>query len=318
MPLTREHAAVALDSVFHLLSRPNIHTIDVLPKTVGGEQTDELAIVVTVAKKRRAHQLADDDFLIPKSIEAAVVGPGGNVTTGLVPTDVVEGPPMRPASLDQKVRPTVGGYQIDVIGPWLKDQTGTLGLNMQYDGNLSIVTCNHVIAENTNKGASVYQPDFVLLVLNKVATVTGFEPIVTYVNRKEPHPTANKYDFAWANITDKTSAALTIKDIIGVPTGTRVPVLDERVRWIGKTTGTVQQATVKSITMSANGAQGQARWAWWQNLIDLTGVVSGQPAGKVRQGDSGSALVADDMNIVGLVTFNNDRLEGRGTRIPPL
>ena len=53
------------------------------------------------------------------------------------------------------------------------------------------------------------------------------------------------------------------------------------------------------------------------NMIDLRGVVPGQPAGVVRQGDSGSALVADDMNVVGLVTFNNPQLNGFGTRFPP-
>jgi hypothetical protein len=42
-----------------------------------------------------------------------------------------------------------------------------------------------------------------------------------------------------------------------------------------------------------------------------------KPAGQVRQGDSGCVLVADDMNIVGLVTFNNKQLHGFGTRFPP-
>ena len=136
MPLTREHAAVALDSVIHLLSRPNIHTIDVLPKTVRGEQTAELAIVVTVTNKKPLHHLDDDDYPIPKAIEVPVVDAGGRLTTELVPTDVIEGPPIRDAALDDKVRPTVGGYMISVAAGWFTDATGTLGVNMQYNGAL--------------------------------------------------------------------------------------------------------------------------------------------------------------------------------------
>ena len=121
MPLTKEHAAVALDSVIHLLSRPNIHTIDVLPKTVRGEQTAELAIVVTVTNKKPLHHLDDDDYPIPKAIEVPVVDAGGRLTTELVPTDVIEGPPIRDAALDDKVRPTVGGYMISVVAGWFTD-----------------------------------------------------------------------------------------------------------------------------------------------------------------------------------------------------
>jgi trypsin-like peptidase len=315
MPLTREHAATTLDSVFHLLSRPNIHTIDVLPKVVHGEATDELAVVVTVAKKKHLHQLDDDDYPIPKVIEVTVVDAGGDLTTELVGTDVVEGPPIREAALDEKVRPTVGGYMISIVADWLNDATGTLGVNIDYNGALSIVTNNHVIAKNGNVGSWVYQPDPGLVFQNSVATVTGYLPIINYGNPHQVNPVVNEYDFAWANIAQNL-AALNIKDI-GQPVGTRAPVLHERVRWIGKTTGTVQQATIASITTITTYASGQGRWAWWRNLIDLTGVVPGQPAGQVRQGDSGSALVANDMNIVGLVTFNNAHLNGYGTRFPP-
>jgi hypothetical protein len=315
MPLTREHADVVLDSVFHLLSRPNIHTIDVLPKTVQGEQTEELAIVVTVTKKKHPHQFEDDDYPIPQAIEVRVVGPGGRITTELVPTDVVEGPPLSQAGLDEKVRPTIGGYMISVDAGWFTDWTGTLGVNMVYNGALSIVTNNHVISENGNVGSKVYQPDSGIFNQNKVATVTDFIPIKSYGNPTQQNPDRNKYDFAWAN-TKQDLADLNIKDI-GQPTGTRVPVLGERVRWIGKTTGTVQQATINSITTTTKRGYGQGRWAWWINLIDLRGVVQGQPAGQVRTGDSGSALVADDLNIVGLVTFKNKQLAGFGTRFPP-
>ena len=113
MPLTQEHAEVTLDSVFHLLSRPNIHTIDVRPKTVRGETTEELAIVITVNRKKRPHHLDDDDYPIPKAIEVAVVGAGGRRTTELVRTDVVEGSPLRPAVFDDEVRPTFGGCMIE-------------------------------------------------------------------------------------------------------------------------------------------------------------------------------------------------------------
>jgi trypsin len=318
MPLTREHATVTLRSVLHLLSRPNIHTIDVLPKTVGGEETDELAIVVTVTKKKRPHQLDDDDYPIPNPIEASAVGAGGRLASELVPTDVIEGRPKRLASLNQKVRPTIGGYMITILEP-KEDVPGTLGVNREYDGKLSIVTNNHVIANNGNVGLDVYQPSPAFVTWgNKVATVTGFLPVKTYANPEQSDPECNKYDFAWANVIEKTSAALTIKDIIGEPTGTRAPKFREHVRWIGYTTGTVQEATIKSTATVLKPEFSQARWAWFENVIDLGGAVSDKPAGKVRVGDSGAAIVADDMNIVGLVTWNDDdTLAGYGSRFPP-
>jgi hypothetical protein len=315
MPLTQEHAEVTLDSVFHLLSRPNIHTIDVRPKTVRGETTDELSIVITVNRKKRAHHFDDDDYPIPKAIEVPVVGAGGRITTELVRTDVVEGPPMRPAVFDEKVRPTVGGCMVSIYIDLDTDATGTLGVNMQYNGAMSIVTNNHVIAKNGNVGSWVYQPNTGIVFQNSVATVTDFIPIRSYANPNQPNPKKNKYDFAWATI-EQDLAALNIKDI-GQPTGTRAPVVGERVRWFGKQTGSVQYATISSITTITTQKNGQARWAWWENLIDLSGVVPTKPAGEVRQGDSGSALVADDMKIVGLVTFNNSQLNGFGTRFPP-
>jgi hypothetical protein len=255
MPLTRTHAAVTLKGAFHLLSRPNIHTIDVLPKTVRGETTDELAIVVTVKRKKRPHLLDDDDYPIPKAIEVPVVGPRGRITTELVPTDVVEAPPMRPAILDEKVRPTIGGYMISIYLDLDTNATGTLGANMQYSGAMSIVTNNHVIAKNGNVGSWVYQPDVGIVFQNSVATVTGFIPIKNYGNPEQPNPEKNKYDFAWANF-DQHLAALNIKDI-GQPTGTLAPVVGERVRWIGKETGVVQYATITSIRTITTQKNGQ-------------------------------------------------------------
>ena len=54
--------------------------------------------------------------------------------------------------------------------------TGTLGVNMHYDGALSIVTNNHVIAKNGNVGSWVYQPQ-PFLFQNSVAAVAGFIPV---------------------------------------------------------------------------------------------------------------------------------------------
>ena len=314
MPLTQEHAEVTVDSVLHLLSRPNIHAVDVLPKTVRGERTDELAVVVTVNRKKRPHHFDDDDYPIPKAIEVPVVGAGGRRTTELVRTDVVEAPPVRRAALDEKVRPTEGGYQITIFGDWFEEPSGTLGVNMQYRARLCILTNNHVIANNGNIGSNVYQPDL-FGIDNKVGEVAGYIPIRSYNNPKQQDPEFNKYDFVWAYISPGL-AALTIKGI-GQPTGDRAPVLGERVRWIGKTTGTVQQATITSITKAIKDRAGQGRWAWFNSLITLDGVVRNQPPGEVRHGDSGSALVADDMTIVGFVTWKaKDSFQGTATRFP--
>lgn len=295
MTLSFENAEVYLDAANRYLSLPNINGMDVGYKTVKGHQTHQLAIVFYVDEKKHEHLLSDNDTLIPRELELTLCDTSGNATTARVTTDVVPRQPPKLWVLNERVRPTVGGYEISVLANWIgyNSPTGTLAVNIVWGGSLRLLSNNHVISDNGNLYADVYQPEYIISTYNQVAAVTGYEPIRSYANQNQADPVRNVYDFAWADI----EAELASKDILGIgePAGIRAPVLNETVRWIGKQTGVQQAGTIASISHQMTVGFGQARYSFWKNTIQITGG-AGQP------GDSGSAIVADsDDNLVGLL-----------------
>ena len=276
------------------LSTPSIYRLTVGTKVVGGHDTGQLCVTVGVDRKRPRWELGTNDFPVPPTVQLHVQQDDGEVLAVDVPTDVVEVGTIATAGLKDRVRPTPGGYQISVNSGVLSESTGTLGANIVYNGVFRLITNNHVIADNGNVGATVYQPDWALWG-NSLTTVTGYVPVTTYPTKTQPHPVYNTTDLAWANI-DIGSGATNIADI-GQPTGFRQPVLGEAVRWIGKSTGVVQRTTISSITDQIVLDFGRAgnQWAFFQNVIAFAG-------GSLQSGDSGSAVVAmSDYKIVGLI-----------------
>jgi hypothetical protein len=305
MDLKQEHVERALVSLRHWLSRDNIQAMHVGRKKVNGQETDQLAVIFEVEEKKPLHALGEDR--IPPRIEIHTQSPGGEVAQVSVPTDVVEIGKLKLAALDQRVRPTPGGYKITADASWFTESAGTLGVNIVWGGKFRLLTNNHVIAHNNNDGGSVYQPESVLFGDNKLSTVAGCYPVITYKDRNKVNPAFNTFDLAWCDI-DPSKGSTTITTI-GVPTGIRRPVVNEPVQWIGQKTGVVQNATIASITAQAVTEFVDGEWAWYQDVIRLNG-------GIVRQGDSGSAIVAtNDMNVVGLVFANNNLNQGYGCMI---
>jgi hypothetical protein len=305
MDLTQEHLERSLVSLRHWLSRDNIQAMHVGRKTVNGQETDQLAVIFEVEKKKPLHALGEEP--IPPRIDLHVQSPQGEVSQVSVPTDVVEIGKLKPAVLDQRVRPTPGGYKITADASWFSESAGTLGVNIVWGGKFRLLTNNHVISHNNNDGGTVYQPESVLFGDNKLSTVAGYYPVITYTDRNQVNPSYNTYDLAWCDIDP--AAGSTNITTIGVPTGIRRAVNGEAVQWIGQRTGVVQNATVGSITAQAVIEFLDGQWAWFHNVIRLTG-------GIVQSGDSGSAIVAtNDMNVVGLVFANNNLNQGYGCMI---
>src|SRR5215471_17938416 len=86
-----------------LLGRPGVHSVGIGTKTVGGQPTNEIAIVVLVVKKKSPAELAPGE-MIPAEVNG-------------VKTDVVEVPipsahQTTPNPDTDKIRPLVGGIQI--------------------------------------------------------------------------------------------------------------------------------------------------------------------------------------------------------------
>jgi hypothetical protein len=292
--LTAAEVSPLLAGLRDWLSTPSINRLTIGTKIVDGHDTGQLCVTVGVERKRRRWELGENDFPIPPTVQLHVQQADGQLLVVDVPTDVVEVGVITTAGLRDRARPAPGGYQIAVNSGVLSEATGTLGANIVYNGKYRLITNNHVIADNGNVGATVYQPDWALWG-NALTTVTGYVPVTTYPTKTQPHPVYNTTDLAWADI-DIQSGASNITNI-GQPTGFRQPVLGEAVRWIGKSTGVVQSTTIRSITDQVVIDFGRAgnQWAFFQNVIAFNG-------GSLQSGDSGSAVVAmSDYRIVGLI-----------------
>lgn len=270
------------------LSQPNVVGVDVGTKVVDGRDTGERAVVVHVVKKRT--QLAADDFPIPATVAGHHHGEDGALQEFELPTDVVETGEFVLQINDQKVRPTEGGYQIqaDNIGG-----TGTLGVNIAWATRYRMLTNNHVLSNNGNMGAKVFQPS-PNGTNTQIGTVDGYVPIVTYPTANQPMPHYNNQDLAWCDINPAVGGPAITQ--IGIPTGVRAPVLGEAVVLVGKQTGSVQRSTIASITyaVTMQFPPGSGRYAWFDSLIRLSGNVT-------QAGDSGSAYVSlTDAKVVGI------------------
>jgi hypothetical protein len=288
--LVREDVEPLIKSLHPWLSSETINLLTVGTKEVNGRDTGEVCVVVGVERKKRMSELGPNDFPVPPTVELHIQNPDGSILAVDIPTDVVEVGPIRKLSLHDRVRPVPGGYQISVSAGIFSESGGTLGANVVYNGQFRLITNNHVISNNGNVGSTVYQPEYALWG-NSLTTVEGFVPVTTYPTKTQPHPVMNTQDIAWA-LMNPTDGATNITQI-GQPTGIRAPVVGEAVRWIGKKTGTVQNATIASITTSAVLLWGgTTEYAWFQNVVTFNG-------GVADQGDSGSAVVATaDMMIV--------------------
>lgn len=280
--------AALIEAVKPWLSRRNIVGLDVGPKTVDGQVTDVRSIVVHVVRKMPADELGAEDFPIPEQFAAHTLAGDGTVREVTVPTDVVEVGEVRLDINDQRIRPAEGGYQIRAEN---MPGTGTLGVNIVWASKYRLMTNNHVIACNGNAGADVYQPS--TGVNNKIGTVNGFIPVVTYPSPTQPHPHYNTQDLAWTYLTPATGSPEITQ--IGVPRGVRAPVQGESIVLVGKQTGTVQKASIASVAYTTKTEWPAAgSWAWFDTMIRLDAKIT-QP------GDSGSAYVAlSDGAVVGI------------------
>lgn len=293
MPLTHQDIEPLLMSLRDWLSNKNINGLYVGMKKVAGKETGQLALIVEVEKKKPNSQLNQDDLPIPPEVELQVQAPDGTITSHMIPTDVVEVGVIRACVLNQKVRPTPGGYQISTVMSFFgSETTGTLGANIVYGGRYRLLTNNHVIAQNNNSGGTVYQPDAGLFG-NDLTTVTSYYPVTTYPDKNQINPVYNITDLAWCDVTPLEGAAHITQ--IGQPTGFRAPVINDQVRWIGKKTAAVQNTVIHSINGLMRTEFTSGQWAWFRNVIRFGG-------GFVQQGDSGAAIVAvNDMRILGLI-----------------
>jgi len=301
-----------------ILKKKNVVSCGIGNKTVRGEDTGELCLVVGVSRKQSFASLDSGDA-IPFSIE------GCN-------TDVVEiGTPK--AQVTDYFRPAPGGSSIGHIDI----SAGTLGCLVERFNPLFtdlpevfILSNNHVLADSNagSPGDSILQPgpadggkaedkiaeledfvpidfgsgtlppdcgiaDFVAKAANFVARLVGSgHRLRPYLPQAEP----NLVDAA---IARPTSADLVTSEIrrIGIPKGTAIVNVGDAVKKCGRTTN-LTTGSVLQTDVTVQVQYGAGKIATFEDQL-MSGEMS---AG----GDSGSIILNSEDWVVGLLFAGSD------------
>ncbi|HEX6270593.1 MAG TPA: hypothetical protein VFZ43_10175 [Anaerolineales bacterium] len=279
-----------------LMRMSNVVAVGVGFKITGGVQTNEPCVVVSVVKKLPLIQLPESARL-PRAL-------------GAVQTDVVEtGKIFALQDPTEKMRParpgvSIGHYQITA---------GTLGCLVQRNGQVYILSNNHVLA-NSNAaqlGDAILQPGphDGGTSADQIGTLEQFIPVgfgisagcgcspfallLRLLGLAKPminEPGNNTVDCA---IAKPLSVDLVDPDIlnIGIPTGVGTATLGTQVQKSGRTTGlTTDQVTQIDVTVAVNYG---GKIAIFRNQL-MAGAMS-------QGGDSGSAVLDMDRQVVGLL-----------------
>jgi len=288
--MKRQHEA-------RFLRMSNVVAIGVGFKIANNVQTNEPCVVVSVVKKLPIIQLSESS-LVPKAL-------------GGVKTDVIEtGKIFALQDPTEKMRParpgvSIGHYQITA---------GTLGCLVQRNGQVYILSNNHVLA-NSNAGQlgdAILQPGphDGGTSADQIGTLEQFIP-VGFEGSSSPgcsplsflislfgksaralvnEPGNNTVDCA---IAKPLSDDLVNPDIlnIGIPTGVAIATLGTPVQKSGRTTGyTADQITQIDVTVTVDYG---GPTATFKNQL-LAGAMS-------QGGDSGSAVLDMNKQVVGLL-----------------
>lgn len=305
------------DQRAELMSKPNVVATGIGYKVTNGRQTDELSIICSVELKKAKKKLTASE-LIPSSIQ--------NIPTDVLPT----GPFVARQDPKGRFRPAPGGVSIGHV-----DITaGTLGCLVKKDGTTYILSNNHVLA-NSNEaeiGDSILQPgpyDGGRNPQDQIATLNEFVPITfdgDGNNGSSPGcPTSNMIASilnaiasgigssvrmrpyrvqATENLVDAAIAEpLNPSDLdneilqIGPIAGTKEAELGMEIKKSGRTTG-LTTGTIQQIDVTARVNYGASKVATFVDQL---------MAGSMSQGgDSGSAVLDNDNNLVGLLFAGSD------------
>ena len=297
-----------------LLGHKNVVAAGVGYKTQGGEMISDLAIICSVEKKVLSSDLPVEDR-VPATFDG-------------IPTDVVATGRIRALqSRTERLRPAPGGVSIGHI-----DITaGTLGCLVKKAGQKFILSNNHVLANSNDgqRGDPILQQgpidggsfpadhianleDFVQINFNQPdppsdcgfanAVITLLNAGCVAINSETRYQIiriqqeVNLVDAAIArplNLADVSDEILQIGTIKGVSEGTLGLAVKKSGRTTGFTTGQILQ-----IDVTVNVQYGGGRVARFTDQL-LAGPMS-------QGGDSGSAVLDDNNNLVGLLFAGSD------------
>jgi hypothetical protein len=304
---------VLRDARRELLKKPNVVAVGVGYKTVNGKRTNELALICSVEVKKPDAKLTEAER-IPSSIQ--------NVPTDIYPTGII----YAQQGHTERHRPAPGGVS---IGHYLIT-AGTLGCLVRKNSINYILSNNHVLANSNDAtiGDPILQPgaydggtqqndtiaqlsefvpisfstgvippipcpigNAVATLLNGMAAAVGSSTRLQAAVQSGAAVADNLVDCAIAqpnNPADVTNTILGIGAIAGIADATLGMSLKKSGRTTGVTTGSVLQ-----IDVTANVSYGTNKVATFVDQF-MAGAMS-------EGGDSGSAVLNDQNQIVGLL-----------------
>lgn len=303
-----------LDSVrSSLMTRRNVVATGIGYKVTDGKKTAQMSIICSVEKKEAKSKLSSSD-LLPKAVDG-------------VPTDVVTTGRIRAFQPPTgRFRPSPGGVSIGHF----EITAGTLGCLVRKNGQLYILSNNHVLANSNDAsiGDPILQPgpyDGGTNPADRIAELSEFIPI-NYSDAQSQCPVANGVaDLcntlsmlsgsssrlqavtiqAEENLVDAAIARiLNPADItgeilnIGAIAGTGEGKLGMAIRKSGRTTGfTIGE--IQQVDVTVNVSYGGGRVAQFRDQL-LAGAMS-------QGGDSGSAVFNEENMLVGLLFAGSDQ-----------
>lgn len=314
--------AINLDDVRNLLpqiraelfSKPNVVATGIGYKIVDGKATNELSIVCSVESKKSKSALSASE-LIPASIQS-------------VPTDIFATGPIHALqnAPTERFRPAPGGISVGHF----RITAGTLGCYVKKNNKLYILSNNHVMANSNDAeaGDAILQPgptDGGSTANDQIAKLSEFIPITFQGGGggggTSPCPIASatasilnalaglvgsktelkpmKKAQAAENLVDAAIAEpLNPQDVkneilnIGQISGTAEAALGMPLKKMGRTTG-FTTGSVLQIDVTSQVSYGGSKVGFFVDQF-MAGAMS---AG----GDSGSAVLNDDNQLVGLL-----------------
>ncbi len=303
-------------TVQELLKKANVVSVGMGYKYKNDKRTDEIAICVGVEKKISLSTLAAKDF-IPQMIDGRL--------TDVWETGKFKIPQLKPQEFNQRYRPAPGGVSIG--HPSIT--AGTLGCVCYREGQPMILSNNHVMAaSNVAKvGDPIYQPgvydggkaedeiaklyDFVEVkfqgtpeipcigskylkkILDLFLAIIRSSYRVAFYRRAEENTNLVDAALATANPALVTNEILKIGTIQGVMEGSLGMAIQKSGRTTEYTTGEILQ-----VDVTVQVQYGENQIATFEDQLMAGKMCAG--------GDSGSAILDMERNIVGLLFAGSD------------
>lgn len=291
-----------------LLKKSFVVAVGIGYKVKGGKKTDRLSIVCSVSKKLPLSLLKKKD-IVPGKIN--------DVITDVVETGTFRAPPQSqgiPSSIEKKRtdrwRPAPGGVSISHE----RVTSGTLGCLVKRDGEIFILSNNHVLANSNNAKIEdqALQPGTYFggrLTQDMLARLADFIPI-EFIGQEGCIGQALKLIGIKQQLENTVDAAIASPEIneglsvkeeileIGIPKGLNVtPELGLAIQKSGATTE-LTKGNIEQVNATVQVQYGEGKIAIFTNQIIAGAMCAG--------GDSGSAVLDMDKNLVGLLFAGSD------------